>query len=297
MAVEPSNTHDGPLEPAHKVEPAHKEALKHERWELLRQVNEVSDKPMVALSFVWLALLVVDFTSGLSRTLELLSYVIWALFILDFLVEFTIAPKKTDYLRHNWLTAVALALPAIRVVSAFRALRALRAARALRGVRLLRWVTSLNRGMRALGATLARRGLGYVTALTLVAIFAGAAGMFQFERPRALVEAGVAPDAAAATGIESYGDAVWWTAMIMTTLGSEYWPKTAEGRILCVILSLYAFAVFGYLTATIASFFVGHDAAKKVEEADAPDALRDEVAALRREIARLTTHLEKNSRG
>lgn len=33
--------------------------------------------------------------------------------------------------------------------------------------------------------------------------------------------------------------------MLLTTMGSEYWPQTAEGRILCLLLSVYAFAVFG----------------------------------------------------
>ena len=32
-----------------------------------------------------------------------------------------------------------------------------------------------------------------------------------------------------------------------------------EGRILCFILVLYAFSVFGYVTATLATFFVGRD--------------------------------------
>jgi voltage-gated potassium channel len=53
-------------------------------------------------------------------------------------------------------------------------------------------------------------------------------------------------------GLTDYGTALWWTAMIMTTMGTEYWPRTAEGRVLCFFLSLYAFAVFGYVTATIA---------------------------------------------
>jgi hypothetical protein len=29
---------------------------------------------------------------------------------------------------------------------------------------------------------------------------------------------------------DSYGDALWWTATIITTLGSQYWPATAAGR-------------------------------------------------------------------
>ncbi len=46
----------------------------------------------------------------------------------------------------------------------------------------------------------------------------------------------------------------------MTTMGSDYSPKTPEGRVLCFFLALYAFAVFGYVTATLATFFIGRDA-------------------------------------
>ncbi len=79
--------------------------------------------------------------------------------------------------------------------------------------------------------------------------------------------------------------------MIMTTMGSEYWPRTAEGRVLCLILSLYAFAVFGYVTATLASFFVGRDAESEEGEvagAQAVESLRAEIAALRTELQELS---------
>lgn len=58
----------------------------------------------------------------------------------------------------------------------------------------------------------------------------------------------------------SYADALWWTGMLFTSIGSQYWPVTAEGRILGFLLSLYGFAVFGYITAAFASFFLGRDA-------------------------------------
>ena len=63
-----------------------------------------------------------------------------------------------------------------------RVLRVMRLARAARGLRLVRIVSSLNRGMRALGASMGRRGFGYVIALTLLVTFAGAAGMYAFEK-------------------------------------------------------------------------------------------------------------------
>jgi hypothetical protein len=47
--------------------------------------------------------------------------------------------------------------------------------------------------------------------------------------------------------------------MLLTTMGSDYWPRTPEGRLLCLLLAIYAFAVFGYVTAAIAAYFVGQD--------------------------------------
>ena len=50
-------------------------------------------------------------------------------------------------------------------------------------------------------------------------------------------------------GIHDYGAAVWWTAMLMTTLGPTSWPVTVGGRVLCFFLGLYAFTIFGYVAA------------------------------------------------
>jgi voltage-gated potassium channel len=228
---------------------------------------------MTVLGFVWLLLLVVDLTHGLSPFLRRLNYVIWGLFVLQFVVEFIVAPRKFVYLRHNWLTAIALLLPALRVLSIFRAARALAA---LRGARLLRIVSSANRGMRALGSVMGRRGFRYVVSLTLLVTVAGAAGMFAFER-------GVPGGALA-----SFGSALWWTAMTLTTMGSDYFPKTAEGRLLCLLLATYGFAIFGYVTATIASFFVARDA----DTSEGEVAGAKQIARLEREVMALHQKLD-----
>jgi len=267
--------------------PEHDHELHTARWELLEQVNELTERPMIALSFVWLGLLIIDFTAGLSPLLQIVSNVIWALFVLDFFLELVIAPRKLAYLRRNWLGALSLALPALRGLRILPALRLVRAARAARSLRLFRLITSLNRGMRALGTTLSRRGAGYIIALTAVITVVGAAGMAVFESPTSLAaEFGGAAEPGA--GLASYGDALWWTAMIMTTMGSEYWPSTPEGRILGWLLSLYAFAVFGYITAMIASFFFGQDRGESDQTLPVEElvALRAEIGALREELQR-----------
>lgn len=268
--------------------------VERQRWRLLLQVSDLLERPMIALSLLWLVLLVLEFTTGIGPLLRNLGYAIWAVFIVHFLLEFFIAPRKTVYLRRNWLTALSLVLPAfrlLRVFRAFRVLRGLRAARAVRSVGLLRLLTSVNRSMRALGNALGRRGVGYVAALTVIVVFAAAAGMLFFENSAALRDAGYPDAAARGAGLDTYSEAFWWTAMMITTVGSEYWPKTPEGRILCWFLALYAFMFFGYLTATLASFFVQREAAESRARESEVEQLRRELAALRAQLAALRPRL------
>ena len=240
---------DRDLEPV----PPSADQVARERERLLDHVQRALDSVMVLLSVAWIALLVFELVTGtLPRSLEVAVWVIWGLFVLDFLLEFTIAPSKGRYLRTNWLTVVSLALPALRVVRASAALRILRAARVVRSGGFLRILTSVNRGLASLRATAARRGVGYLLAATVLIMAVGAAGMASFESPEALAAEGIAD----AQPIRDYGDALWWTAYAMTT-GATHQAATGEGRLLGWVLSLYGLGVLGYLTATLASHFVG----------------------------------------
>ncbi|MFC4638433.1 ion transporter [Deinococcus hohokamensis] len=258
--------------------------LHRERAELLEHLDRLTDVPMTALGFVWLALLVLDLTQGLGPGLQTLSSVIWVLFVLDFALSFVVAPDKRAYLRANWLTLLSLLLPALRVLRAVRALRTLRLLRATRSLNLVRLLTSLNRGLRAAGHTMRRRGVGYVALLTVLVGLVGAAGMLAFEDV----------PAARDSGLRDYASWLWWTAMVLVTMGSDYFPKTAEGRALTWLLALYGFAVFGYLTASVASFFIGRDQPAEDDEGNGP-ALQQELAALRGEVAGLRALLAAES--
>jgi voltage-gated potassium channel len=173
---------------------------------------------------------------------------------------------------------LALIIPALRL---FRALAFLRAARALRGIRLVRIVGTANRSMNALKATLARRGFIYVAGLTVLVISLGAAGMLSFENARE-VEG----------GFTNNGHALWWTGMLVASIGTDYWPASTEGRLLTMLLTAYGLAVFGYITATLASFFVGRDA----QESSAPVAGSADVKRLLTEVALLRSELKERPR-
>jgi len=244
-----------------------KEELQQERIDLLYQINELLDFPLILLSIVWLVLIVVDFVYGLSPLLQTASMVIWIIFIADFFIELYIAPKKKVYVKENWLVALSLFLPALRILRLFSGFRVLKITSFVRSLNLAQILSSFNRSIRTVRQAMGQRGLEYVLLLTALVTFVGAAGMYSFERP----------------GLNSYGDAFWWTAMIITTIGSDYWPITAEGRILAFLLSVYAFAIFGYITAALASLLVG-----KGKETSSK-----EIAELRGEVQRLSNEISK----
>lgn len=248
-----------------------------ERWKTLRELDEWLNLPMAILSVAWLLLLVGELVWGEHELLSTFGIVIWVVFIAEFALRFVLAPGKLTFLKRNWLTLMALILPALRV---FRALRVARAARSLRSVRLVRIVGTANRSMKALRDTLRRRGFGYVAGLTIASVFLGAAGMINFE-PASEVEG----------GFTSYGHALWWTAMLVSSIGSDFWPATTEGRILTLLLTVYGLAVFGYITASFASFFIGRD----TEDPSGPIASHAQIVALTAEIRRLRSDLRDAS--
>lgn len=244
-----------------------------ERWEVLHQLEQSLEKPMLVLSFIWLSLVLIELTWATSGVFELLGTIIWILFVLEFLLRFALAPRKWQFLRRNPVTVIALMAPA------FRFLNALRFLRLARGLRLVRIVGTANRGLMALRKSFDRRGLGYVLLATVVVVLLGAGGMLAFEPVRE-VEG----------GFSSYGDALWWTAMLVTTIGSDFWPETPEGRVLALLLAMYGLAMFGYITASFATFFVGQEA----QASDGEIAGSVEIAALKREIALLRREMQQS---
>ena len=260
-----------------------------QRWRLIGELDRWLRCPMIALAFGWLAIVLIELTEGTSRLLDTAGTAIWIIFIAEYLLRLVIAPKKWEFVRRNWLTLLALAVPALRL---FRAIAILRAASVLRTFRLVRIVGTANRSMRALRTSLERRRFGYVFGLTALVVLLGAAGMWSFESARETPG-----------GFTGFADALWWTAMLLTTIGSAYWPATAEGRVLALLLSIYGLGVLGYITATLASFFVGRDAQDKrgpVAGSEDIQALRSDLAGLRADLAALRSrhndHKEQEGR-
>jgi len=257
-----------------------------ERVELLEHIQALLDPLMVVLGLVFLVLLIVDFaaadlSAGQRAWLTRATTAIWVAFLVDFGIRFLVAPAKLRFLRANVLTVVSLAVPFLRPLAAFRALRALRALRAARSLSLVRLLGGVNRGMRLLRRVTRGQQFAYVAALTVFVVLAGAAGAYFFDRD--------VPQAP----IQTFGDALWWSAALVTTVNSEKYAVSPEARVVAVLQRLFAVSVFGYVTAAIASYFVGREVESRGE---GDGKLRAEVADLRREGAALRAELAATRR-
>lgn len=84
-------------------------------------------------------------------------------------------------------------------------------------------------------------------------------------------------------GFTSYGLTLWWTAMRVITAGNEFNPLTPEGRGLGFLIAVFGYSIFGYVTATFVTYFIGHDAKEK----EGPIARSNEIIELKSEIVAL----------
>lgn len=230
----------------------------------------------MVLGFIWLGLVILELINKSNRFLETLGVAIWIIFIFDFILKLIISTSKARFLRKNVLTIISLIIPAFRLL---RIVRFIRLVRVSRGIRLVKMIGSFNRGMRSLSTTMKKRALGYVIILSVIVVFIGAAGLYAFEKE-------------VNEGFKNYSSSLWWTAMLIMSMGTENWPVTPEARVLCFLIAIYGLAVFGYVTASLASFFIGKDAEEK---ASLPakniefEELKKQITLLRNEIQKLNS--------
>jgi len=212
-------------------------ALERERWKFVSELRRFLDMPLIVLSMIWIFLIIIEFQMPLPPSLVFLTYFIWIVFIVDFLLGWLIAPKRTAYLRSNWLVGLSVVLPAFGALRIFRAARLFRFLRLVRSFNMLKLLVSLRRAMVALRKVFGRFGLGYIVIMTIFLMLVTAGGISYFE------------------GLP-YVDSLWSAALIIIMIGPEHWPDTLEGRLLSWFLAVYALTFFSYLTANIASQFI-----------------------------------------
>ena len=55
--------------------------------------------------------------------------------------------------------------------------------------------------------------------------------------------------------LRSFGDALWWACMNVTTVGAEIFPVTAAGKVICVLLPVVGMMFFPVFTVYISDYY------------------------------------------
>lgn len=194
------------------------------RWE------RHSTIPLAVLALVYLTLyafeVLADMEPALLFDLVLVNDIIWGVFALDFVIRLVIAHDKLRFLRRNVVELISLILPFFRAFRMFRVIVAIgfltRVAQSLQG----------------------RINL-YLGLILPLLVFTCSLGVYDAEHRD--------PSA----NITSFGDAIWWAFVTITTIGyGDYYPVTLEGRAIAVVLMLSGLALVSIITISIGSWFL-----------------------------------------
>lgn len=219
---------------------------KVERW------RKQTDTPLTIIAIGSLPVLFLHFVSDRLSSLDkkfilIVDLVVLAAFLVDYLVELTLATNKVKYIRAEWLNAivtiaqVVALLPSLGIAGIFRAARGFRLVLTLARIFGIGASASQNDGRRLLrerAASLAF-GLAGFTCLTSAVAFT------------------IAEDVGQGRKIDSFFDALWWSSSTITTVGyGDIYPVTAIGRLIAIFTMLVGISTLAVVTARIAKFLI-----------------------------------------
>ncbi|MEJ7722190.1 MAG: ion channel [Ilumatobacteraceae bacterium] len=210
---------------------------------------------MIAIGSLPLLLLEIErsqLTAADRRFLDVVNVVVFAVLAVDYGVELVMASDRRAYARAEWINGLIVVTSGVAVVPSLAAAGGLRV---LRGVPALRAVAGVVRLM-AIGGTAARTGR-LVIRRRAVSFAVAMAGLTWLTAAAAFT---LAEDVGDNGRVESFADALWWSAATITTVGyGDIAPVTLGGRIAGVITMVVGISTFAVITARVAAFLVVDD--------------------------------------
>ena len=188
-------------------------------------------------------------------TCDIVTLVVWIAFGIDYATRIVLAHHRWNYWWHHLPDLAVVALPV------------------LRPLRLLRLVMLLRVINRNATDNLRGRIATYVSAATVLLLLCSSLAVLDAEHH------------ARNANIHTFGDALWWSATTVSTVGyGDRYPTTGEGRAIAVGLMLGGIALLGIVTAAIATWMI--ERVREVEEST-QGATRADIAALSAQITDL----------
>lgn len=185
------------------------------------------------LAIVSVVFAILDMYGKMNHVMFILDNFIYFIFIVDYIVRFSISKDKKLFVKNNFLDLLAL----IPASSAFRIFRSFKIFKLFK---LFRLAAVSGRFIKKCNRFFTTNGFQYIIALSAVLIFIGGALISYFESM-------------------NFSDGIWWAFVTATTVGyGDISPHTPAGRIVACVLMITGIGLIGSLTSTITSFFM-HD--------------------------------------
>jgi voltage-gated potassium channel len=168
-----------------------------------------------------------NISDSTQNYLDLIQWVSWSAFAIDFLYGIISAKDRKQYLLKHPLDLAAVVLPF------------------LRPLRLLRVIS--------FGSLVIQKvAIGRQFAITLKVFIASI-----FVAYISAVQITITERDVDGSNIKNLGDGLWWAITTVTTVGyGDRFPTTTEGRFLAVGLMIMGISLMGVITAAVASWFV-----------------------------------------
>jgi voltage-gated potassium channel len=168
-----------------------------------------------------------NISDSTQNYLDLIQWVSWSAFAIDFLYGIISAKDKKQYLLKHPLDLAAVVLPF------------------LRPLRLLRVIS--------FGSLVIQKvAIGRQFAITIKVFIASL-----FVAYISAVQITITERDVDGSNIKNFGDGLWWAITTVTTVGyGDRFPTTTEGRFLAVGLMIMGISLMGVITASVASWFV-----------------------------------------
>ncbi|GAB7107118.1 potassium channel family protein [Streptomyces phaeofaciens JCM 4814] len=200
---------------------------RYDRWE---QGTEI---PLFLASLLFLAayaarVLAVSMPSGWKDLCGFTMLALWLVFAADYVVRWRLSGQHfPHFVRTHFLHTVVVLLPL------------------LRPLRIVPLYDAIQRRQGEPRVSLHARVIAYAGLSTLLLGFAGALAVFQQERG--------APGAT----MRTFGDAVWWAAETLSTVGyGDITPVTTGGRAIAMVMMAGGLALLGAVTGSFSSWLL-----------------------------------------
>lgn len=231
--------------------------MTEERWEQITYWPLLIASLLFIVAYSWQV--IADLQGEAETIARTFLLVTWFVFVVDYLARLWLSSPRRTWFRHHIFDLLVVALPA------------------LKPLRLLQALTRVSRRSSA-GTALRSRISVYGAGAAVVLVWVASLAVLDAERGK--------PGA----NIETFGEAVWWSCVTITTVGyGDYYPVTPLGRSVAVGLMAVGVGLVGVVTATFSSWVL-EKAAARSSDADEP-ATRGQVRDLSQRMLELTAKL------